>query len=124
MSAARFDTEGFRAALDVSRIARGLQWKDVGKATGVSASTLSRMKTGRAPDVASMAALSAWAGIDPRSYTPKPASPKRFGAAALASAIREMVRADIDGDGARYTLHETAMREQLELLETALRGNA
>lgn len=119
-----FDTLGFRAAVDRSRVARGMLWKQVAKQTGVSASTLSRMKEGRRPDAASLAALSAWAGINPANYRGKPPPPPRFSADALASAIREMVKADIQGDGARYTLHETAMRDQLGLLERAVQRGA
>lgn len=52
--------------------------KDVAEQTGVSETTLSRMHNhGRAPDCASMAALSLWAGINPARFSglvlPKPA---------------------------------------------------
>lgn len=119
-----FDALGFRAAVDRSRVARGLLWKHVAKQTGVSTSTLSRMQEGRRPDAASLAALSAWAGINPANYREQPAPPARFSAEALASSIREMVKADIQGDGARYTMHETAMRDQLYLLERAVQRGA
>jgi transcriptional regulator with XRE-family HTH domain len=64
-----FDLEGFRAALDRARVAREASWRIVAAETGVSATTLSRMKRGRAPDAASLAALSVWAGINPANYS-------------------------------------------------------
>ena len=75
-----FDVLGFRGAVDRSRAARGLLWKHVAKQTGVSTSTLSRMKDGRRPDAASLAALSACAGINPANYRAQPAPPARFSA--------------------------------------------
>lgn len=117
-----WDAAAFYEALARAVAARGKTWKRVAQETGVSASTLSRMADGRRPDAASLAALSAWSGLNPAQFmlTEPPARQVRFGADALASAIREMVKADIDRDGARYTLHETAMREQLHALEQEL----
>jgi transcriptional regulator with XRE-family HTH domain len=63
-----FDSEGFYAALERARGQRKVTWKDVSTATGVSQTTLTRMGQGRKPDASSMAALSAWAGINPASY--------------------------------------------------------
>lgn len=59
----RFDAAGFYQALDATRLARGLSWKDVASASGVSASTLTRMAQGKRPDVDSLAALAAWSGL-------------------------------------------------------------
>jgi transcriptional regulator with XRE-family HTH domain len=59
-----FDSEGFYAALDAERQGKRLNWKQVAAATGVSASTLTRMGQGKRPDVDSLAALCAWAGLD------------------------------------------------------------
>ena len=73
-----FDSDGFYAALDRAVSARKVTWKDVSVATGVSQTTLTRMGQGRKPDAASMAALSAWAGINPASFVagsfPRPAA--------------------------------------------------
>ena len=63
-----FDAEGFYRALATTVEARGVTWKHVSAATGVSPSTLSRMARGRHPDAASLTALSVWAGIDPTQY--------------------------------------------------------
>ncbi|MFD3500460.1 helix-turn-helix domain-containing protein [Streptomyces sp. NPDC058678] len=59
-----FDAEGFYAALDAARVARGLNWKQVAAGSGVSASTLTRMAQGKRPDVDGLAALCAWSGLD------------------------------------------------------------
>jgi len=65
-----FDTPGFDAALRRSAGSRNLTMKEVATQTGVSQTTLSRMHTeGRHPDAASLAALSAWAGINPARYS-------------------------------------------------------
>ena len=63
-----FDSDGFYAAIERAAGQRKATWKDVSDATGVSRTTLTRMGQGRKPDAASMAALSAWAGINPASF--------------------------------------------------------
>lgn len=63
-----FDAEAFYAALDMQRSNKRLTWKEVAADAGVSASTLTRMKQGKRPDVDSMAALAAWAGLDLDDY--------------------------------------------------------
>ena len=66
-----FDATGFFQALERSVRIRGVTWKDVSQDTGVSQTTLTRMGQGRRPDAASLAALSAWAGINPANYVPR-----------------------------------------------------
>ena len=61
---ARFDGNAFYAALDGERQARQCTWRGVAKESGVSASTLTRIAQGKRPDVDSLAALSAWSGLD------------------------------------------------------------
>jgi hypothetical protein len=63
-----FDADAFYAALERSVRSRGANWKMVSQDTGVSQTTLTRMGQGRRPDAASMATLSAWAGINPADY--------------------------------------------------------
>lgn len=63
-----FDSDGFYAALDAVRLARGLNWKQVAAESGVSASTLTRMAQGKRPDVDGFAALAAWSGLDADAY--------------------------------------------------------
>lgn len=60
-----FDFPAYFRALTATASARGMSWKAVSEATGVSQTTLSRMARGRQPDAASLAALSAWAGLNP-----------------------------------------------------------
>lgn len=59
----RFDSGAFYEALDATRQAKGLTWKQVAVQSGVSASTLTRMGRGRRPDVDGLAALTSWAGL-------------------------------------------------------------
>jgi transcriptional regulator with XRE-family HTH domain len=61
--AGRFDAGAFYSALDAQRAAKGLNWKQVAAAAGVSASTLTRMSQGKRPDVDSLAALAGWSGL-------------------------------------------------------------
>lgn len=63
-----FDGQGFYDALDATRLARGLNWKQVAAKSGVSASTLTRMAQGKRPDVDSLAALVAWSGLKADQY--------------------------------------------------------
>ena len=59
-----FNADAFYAALDGERQARQLSWRKVADESGVSASTLTRIAQGRRPDVDSLAALSAWSGLN------------------------------------------------------------
>ena len=63
-----FDGDGFYRALEATVTARATTWKQVAAETGVSASTLTRMAQGRRPDAGSLAALSAWAGLNPSDF--------------------------------------------------------
>ena len=63
-----FDAQAFYDALDSTRQARHLNWKEVANKSGVSASTLTRMAQGKRPDVDSLAALLAWSGLTADSF--------------------------------------------------------
>ena len=63
-----FDHEGFYEALDATRQARKLSWKQVAGEAQVSASTLTRLGQGKRPDVDSLGALCRWAGLDADDY--------------------------------------------------------
>lgn len=63
-----FDGQAFYEALDATRLARRMNWKQVAEASGVSASTLTRMAQGKRPDVDSLAALIAWSGLKADEY--------------------------------------------------------
>src|SRR5258706_15645338 len=67
-----FDGDGFYRALEATVTARSRNWKQVAAETGVSASTLARMAQGRKPDASSLAALSAWAGLNPSDFVHAP----------------------------------------------------
>lgn len=67
-----FDGDAFYRALEATVTARSKNWKQVAVDTGVSASTLARMAQGRRPDAASLAALSAWAGLNPSDFVDAP----------------------------------------------------
>src|SRR5262245_8946972 len=86
-----FNAEAFYRALEATVLARSKTWKQVAEETGVSASTLTRMSQGRRPDAASLAALSAWAGINPSDFVR--ASYKKARPVAL-SQISTMLRND------------------------------
>jgi transcriptional regulator with XRE-family HTH domain len=62
------DGGAFYQSLKAVLASRGLAWKQAAEQTGVSASTLARMAQGRHPDAASLAALSAWAGLNPSDF--------------------------------------------------------
>ena len=63
MTKGHFDAAGFYAALDSQRHSRRLNWKQVARDAGISASTLTRIAQGKRPDVDSLAALLAWSGL-------------------------------------------------------------
>lgn len=67
-----FNGDAFYRALENTVAARSKTWKQVSLETGVSASTLARMAQGRRPDAASLAALSAWAGLNPSDFVVAP----------------------------------------------------
>src|SRR5713226_4348619 len=67
-----FNGDAFYRALENTVVARSKTWKQVAAETGVSASTLTRMAQGRKPDAASLAALSAWAGLNPSDFVQAP----------------------------------------------------
>lgn len=94
-----FDGDAFYRALDATVTAKSKNWKQVSTETGVSASTLTRMAQGRKPDAASLAALSAWAGLNPSDFVQAPYKASRPEPMAQ---ISTLLRADpnLDSDGA------------------------
>jgi transcriptional regulator with XRE-family HTH domain len=63
-----FDGQGLYRAIDAERRSRNLNWKQVAEASGVGASTLTRLAQDKKPDVDSMSALISWSGLDPCSF--------------------------------------------------------
>ena len=64
----RFDSSGFYSALDATRRARNLNWKEVAAQSGLSPSTLTRMAQGKRPDVDGLAALVSWSGLKTENF--------------------------------------------------------
>ena len=87
-----FDTEAFMKKLRRAADARGKTMKEVAAETGVSETTLSRMSGGkRVCDAASMAALSAWAGINPAKFSGLVLTPRRVDELAANTRLRANV---------------------------------
>jgi transcriptional regulator with XRE-family HTH domain len=59
-----FDLDKFSFALDSIRASKRLTWQGVADHAKVSASTLSRIQSGKRPDVDSLARLIEWSGLD------------------------------------------------------------
>ena len=64
---ARFDASKFALAVRVKRGDRSM--RDVSAETGVSASTLSRIESGRPPDADTLFSLGLWVGLPLETYT-------------------------------------------------------
>ncbi|WP_247830967.1 helix-turn-helix domain-containing protein [Bradyrhizobium sp. 200] len=90
----QFDVSALHSALDSERVARRLTWKDVSAASGVSASTLTRLSQGKRPDVDSLAALTAWLKIPADRFMGQRAT--AFGNASPLSQISSILRDDPD----------------------------
>jgi transcriptional regulator with XRE-family HTH domain len=63
-----FNARAFYEVLSSVVEARLVTWRQVARETGITPSTLTRMGQGRQADAASLAALSAWAGINPADF--------------------------------------------------------
>jgi len=63
-----FNATAFYQVLSSIVEARSVTWRQVARETGITPSTLTRMGQGRQPDAASLAALSAWAGLNPADF--------------------------------------------------------
>jgi transcriptional regulator with XRE-family HTH domain len=90
---ATFDAAAFFAALDAVRQARSSNWKQVAQGADISPSTLTRMAQGKRPDVDTLAALCAWAGLDAGDYVRRPATAGTVSPEPLAQ-ISTYLRAD------------------------------
>jgi transcriptional regulator with XRE-family HTH domain len=108
-----FDGDAFYRALEASVTARGLNWKQVASETGVSPSTLTRMAQGRRPDAASLAALSAWAELNPSDFVR--ASYKKRRPEPMAQ-ISSLLRSDPTLDEASASAVEAIVRAAYERL--------
>ncbi len=91
-----FDGQAFFSALASRVDAKSLTWKQVSQSTKVSASTLTRMAQGKHPDAASLAALSAWSGLNPAEFV-EGAEPVNMDFNAQLSALLRAQK-DLSGD--------------------------
>lgn len=64
MSIYQLDVPELHRRLDQRRRERGLDWKQVAAATGVSASTFSRLADGKRPDADALVTLLVWLDLD------------------------------------------------------------
>ncbi len=106
-----FDGDAFHRALEATVVARSKTWKQVAVETGVSASTLTRMSQGRKPDAASLAALSAWAGLNPSDFVRSPHRTRRPEALAQ---ISTLLRSDPNLDAQAAEAVEAIVRAAYE----------
>jgi transcriptional regulator with XRE-family HTH domain len=63
------DVAALRAALDATREARALSWRETARQIGVSASTMSRMTQGQHPDVNAFVRMLWWLGMPHDMFT-------------------------------------------------------
>jgi transcriptional regulator with XRE-family HTH domain len=111
-----FDGDAFYRALESTVAARSKNWKQVAAETGVSASTLARMAKGRRPDAASLAALSAWAGLNPSDFVH---APYRALHAESMAQISSLLRADPNLDKESAEAVEAILRAAYERMRKA-----
>jgi hypothetical protein len=69
---AGFDFSAFYRAVDRTRAARANSWRQVADEAGVGKSTLARMARDCRPDADGLAALAAWARLNPADYVTLP----------------------------------------------------
>lgn len=114
-----FDGDAFYRALEGTVTRRGKNWKQVASETGVSASTLARMAQGRRPDAASLAALSAWSGLNPSDFVDAPYKTRqREPLTQISSLLRSDPNLDAQGAAAVEAIVRAAY-ERLRKTETA-----
>lgn len=109
-----FDGDAFFRALERVVSERKQSWKQVADDTGVSASTLTRMAQGRRPDAGSLAALAAWAGINPTDFVEAPYKSQRPSAL---TQISSLLRSDPHLDAASAEAVDAIVRAAYERLK-------
>ncbi len=83
-----FDHGAFSAALNATRLARQMNWKQVATESGVSASTLTRMSQGKRPDIDGLAALVRWSGLSADDFIGGSVTPDPEPLAQMAALLR------------------------------------
>ena len=113
-----FDAEGFYRAIAATVVARDVTWKQVSRETGISTTTLTRMAQGRRPDAASLATLSAWAGVNPADYVSQRGSASQpEPLAQISTLLRRDRRLNPDAARALDVMIQTAYNQMRELEE-------
>ena len=82
-----FNARAFYQSLVRVVDSRQMTWRKVAQETGISHSTLSRMAADRRPDAASLALLSAWAGLNPAHFVTTPQTDPLHPLAAILSFV-------------------------------------
>jgi transcriptional regulator with XRE-family HTH domain len=103
MPRGRLDTDGLYAALNATRQARGLSWRQLANEVGVSPSTMTRLANGQRPDVDAFAALVRWLGQPADTFLVSDAQPPADQpdlVAQLAPLLR--ARSDLKEEDAQY----------------------
>lgn len=113
-----FDDQAYFSVLASKVEAQGLTWKQVSQQTGVSASTLTRMAQGKRPDASSLAALSAWSGVNPASFVEGVATPAKQSDQGLLEDFSALLRAQKDLSGEARTALEGLVKVAYEQLRT------
>jgi len=113
----RFNAEAFFNALSSVVEARKIPWTQVSRETGVTISTLSQMTVGRRPDAASLAVLSAWAGLNPAHFVRR----LQRGTPDSLGSISDVLRADPSLQPQAASALETTIRLAYDALTK--RGN-
>lgn len=109
-----FDVKGFYRAIDGVRDERGLNWKELGAALALHASTFSRMARGQKPDADSLAAMAAWSGLNPANFVPGARPNKKHRVSTMAT-IATCLREDPN-------LTEDGVRAMEQMIQAAYRG--
>jgi transcriptional regulator with XRE-family HTH domain len=100
MPKVEFDARAFYQALDSTRAARSLNWKQVAEKSGVGASTLTRISQGKRPDVDSMAALVSWSGLSADDFVKGPQRQKPEALSQITSLLNADARLSVESRGA------------------------
>ena len=103
-----FDVLGFYRTLDGVRAERDITWKDLGALLSVHGSTFSRMARGQKPEADALAAMSAWAGLNPADFVPK--AKKRSEAPSTLATIASCLREDPNLTAEGVTVMEQMIR--------------
>lgn len=113
------DVEALYEALDLKRRGAELSWRDVAKAVGVSASTLTRMAQGASPDVEGFGKMVRWLGVPADDFISRPKDKSMKKADDLLVVVSRHLRAskELDAKSAKAleSIIEAAYRQVKEL---------